>query len=103
MFTIAPVDSPADVNRDGVINYDDLFDPNAWWDNVFGSPPLAPITPPAPPPLLESIDSVFSDDLSWAAELVWFDELYGTSNDSEEEDILEETAVDGDFTMYSEE
>ena len=38
MFTIAPAASPADVNRDGVINYDDLFDPNAWWEKTSSAP-----------------------------------------------------------------
>ena len=103
IFTTAPVDGPADVNRDGVINYNDLYNSNAWWDNIFVLPPLAKIAPPAAPapaPLLESLDSVFGDDALWAAEIVWFDELYGTANGSEKDDVQEETAVDGVFAGY---
>ena len=37
------------------------------------------------------------------AEIVWFDELYGTPHDFEEDDILEEDAVDDVFLMYPEE
>lgn len=42
------------------------------------------------------------DDTLWAAEIVWFDELYGTSSGSGEEGeaILEEMAVDGVFAVY---
>ena len=105
LFTPDPigVDHPGDVNRDGRIDYGDIFD--AVWPNLFGPSPLvqltAPTTPAAP---LESTDSIFDENLPWAIELLWFDELYGTSSDSEEEEeTLEATAVDGVFMMYSEE
>ena len=94
----------ADTTRDGLLNSDDLFDSNAWWGNLSESPSLAPITPPpSPASLLESLDSVLSDDTLWAAEIAWFDALYGTSSESEKEDILEETAVDCDFAVYYDE
>ena len=97
------VDHRADVNRDGRIDYSDVFD--AVWPNLFGPSPLEPITPPtAPAAPLESTDVVFDEDLSWAIELIWFDELYGSSSDSEEEEeeALEATAADTVFTMYEE-
>ena len=104
IFTAAGIESPADINRDGVINYDDLLDPNAWWDNVFKLRPLAAITPPAaPPPSPGLFDSVLSQGLSWAAEVVLFDELYGSSRNTDDEGMLEEDAADDVFAMYSEE
>jgi hypothetical protein len=95
-------DHVADINRDGRIDYSDVFDD--LWPNLSGPAPLKPISPPVPPPaLLESTDSVFDEDLSWAIELVWFDRLYGSSGDPEEDDPLEATAVDGVFSVYYEE
>ncbi len=98
------VNSPADVNRDGTIDFDDILEPNGWWANIFGWPPLWAISPPVPPPAPSvSLGYVFNEDLDWAADVAWFDELYGTSNESEEEGVLEEDAVDGVFEMYAEE
>jgi parallel beta-helix repeat protein len=98
-------DHVADINRDGRIDYSDVFDD--LWPNLSGPAPLKPITPPVPPPvLLESTDSVFHEDLSWAMEMIWFDQFYGTSgnsDDSKDDDPLEATAVDGVFSIYYEE
>ena len=49
--------------------------------------------------------SVFDEDLSWEIELMWYDELYGSSDDyeEEEEDALEAAAVDDVFSLYDEE
>ena len=104
IFTSAGIESPADINRDGVINYNDLVDPNAWWGNVFKLPPLAEFTPPASsPPSPGLFDSVLSEDLSWAAEVVCFNELYSTSGGAKDDSDLEEDATDHAFAMYSEE
>jgi hypothetical protein len=95
-------DHVADINRDGRIDYSDVFDD--LWPNLSGPAPLKPITPPVPPPvLLESTDSVFHEDLSWAIEWIWFDALQGTSADSEEDAPLEASTVDGVFSVYYEE
>ena len=104
LFTPAEigVENPADVNRDKRIDYSDVFD--AVWPNLFGPSPLVQLTAPTTPAsLLESTDSVFGKNRPWAIELMWFNELYGGSDDSEEDDPLEATAVDGVFMMYSEE
>ena len=106
LFTSDPigVDHAGDVNRDGRIDYGDVFD--AVWPNLFGPSPLvqltAPAAPAAPP---ESAGSVFGENRSWAIEVMWFDELYGNSSNSEEEedDPLEATSVDSVFSMYYEE
>ena len=99
------VDHPGDVNRDGRIDYSDIFD--AVWPNLFGPSPLvqltAPAAPAAPAARLQSSDFVFDENLPWAIELVRLDESYGSSSDSEEDDPLEATAVDGVFAMYDEE
>jgi outer membrane protein assembly factor BamB len=95
-------DHVADINRDGRIDYSDVFDD--LWPNLSGPAPLKPIHPPALPVApLQSTDSVFDEDLSWAMEMIWFDKLYGGSggsDDSEEDDPLEATAVDGVFSVY---
>ena len=106
LFTSDPigVDHPGDVNRDRRIDYSDIFD--AVWPNLFGPSPLVQLTAPATPAApLESTGFVFDENLPWAIELMWLDELYGTSSNSEEEedDAPEPTAVDGAFAMYSEE
>jgi hypothetical protein len=83
----------ADINRDGRIDYSDVFDD--LWPNLSGPAPLKPIHPPALPVApLQSTDLVLDEDLSWEIELIWFDQLYGGSDDSEEDDLLEATAVD---------
>ena len=106
LFTpdVIGVDHPGDVNRDGRIDYSDIFD--AVWPNLFGPSPLVQLTAPAAPAsLLQSTDSAFNENRPWAIELMWFDELYRTSSNSEEEedDALEATAVDGVFAVYYEE
>jgi hypothetical protein len=94
-------DHVADINRDGRIDYSDVFDD--LWPNLSGPAPLKPIHPPALPVApLQSTDSVFREDLPWGIELMWFDQLYGGSGDSEEDDPLQATAVDGVFTLYDE-
>ena len=88
---------------DGRVDYDDVFD--GVWPNLFAPSPLVQLTAPATlPALLEPTDLVLDENLLWAIELMWFDELYGTSSDSEEdeEDALEATAVDGVFAVYDE-
>jgi hypothetical protein len=68
---------------------------------------LKPIHPPALPVApLQAAESVFGEDLSWQVELIWFDQAYGSSSnsdDSDEDDPLEATAVDGVFSVYYEE
>jgi hypothetical protein len=92
-------DHVADINRDGRIDYSDVFDD--LWPNLSGPTPLKPIHPPALPVApLQSTDSVFREDLPWGIELMWFDQLYGGSDDSEEDDPLQATAVDGVFSVY---
>jgi hypothetical protein len=95
-------DHVADINRDGRIDYSDVFDD--LWPNLSGPAPLKPIHPPALPAApLQSTGSVFNEKLSWEIELIWLDQLYGTSSgsgDSEEDDPLEATAVDGVFSVY---
>ena len=98
------VEHAGDVNRDGRIDYSDVFD--AVWPNLFGPSPLVQITPPAAPASPpQSTGFVFGENRPWAIELMWFDELYGTSSNSEEEedDTLEATAVDNVFAVYDEE
>jgi hypothetical protein len=98
-------DHVADINRDGRIDYSDVFDD--LWPNLSGPAPLKPIHPPALPVApLQSTDLVLDEDLSWAIEMIWLDQLYGTSSgadDSEEDEPLEATAVDGVFSVYYEE
>ena len=102
IFTAVGAESPADINRDGVVNYDDLLDPNAFWDNVFKSPPLTEMSPPAPAAAASALfDSVLNEDLSWAAEVVSFDELYGTSKSPSKEGVLESRAADSLFNLYA--
>jgi GH35 family endo-1,4-beta-xylanase len=92
-------DHVADINRDGRIDYSDVFDD--LWPNLSGPAPLKPIHPPALPVApLQSTDSVFEEGHSWAMEMIWFDKLYGGSGNSEEDDPLEATAVDGVFSVY---
>ncbi len=101
LFTTAAVDSPADINRDGLVNYNDLFNTNCVWDNLFGSPSLEPITPPASSaPALTSLDALWGKRF-WAADLMWWnEERYGSSRESDEDETLEETAVDCVFAAY---
>jgi hypothetical protein len=95
-------DHVADINRDGRIDYSDVFDD--LWPNLSGPAPLKPIhAPAAPVALLESTDTFFREDLPWGIELMWFDQLYGGSGDSEEDEPLQATAVDGVFSVYYEE
>jgi hypothetical protein len=95
-------DHVADINRDGRIDYSDVFDD--LWPNLSGPDPLKPISPPVPPPaLLESTDSVFNEDLSWAIELMWFDQAYDSSDHSQEDAPLETIALDHVFSLYDEE
>jgi hypothetical protein len=95
-------DHVADINRDGRIDYSDVFDD--LWPNLSGPAPLKPISPPAPPPaLLESTESVFEEDISWAIELMWFEQASNGSDDSGEDSPLGATAVDGVFSVYYEE
>jgi hypothetical protein len=94
-------DHVADINRDGRIDYSDVFDD--LWPNLSGPAPLKPIhAPAAPVALLESTDALFREDLPWGIELMWFDQLYGGSGDSEEDEPLQATAVDGVFSVYYE-
>jgi predicted neuraminidase len=98
-------DHVADINRDGRIDYSDVFDD--LWPNLSGPAPLKPIHPPALPVApLQSTDSVFDEKLSWEIELIWFDQAYGTSSgshDSDEDNPLQATGVDGVFSVYYEE
>jgi hypothetical protein len=97
-------DHVADINRDGRIDYSDVFDD--LWPNLSGPAPLKPIHPPALPVApLQSTESVFDEDLSWAIELLWFDALHDGSAGSEEEEDgpLEATAVNGVFSVYCDE
>jgi hypothetical protein len=95
-------DHVADINRDGRIDYSDVFDD--LWPNLSGPAPLKPIHPPTLPAApFQSTGSVFDEKLSWEIELIWLDQLYGTSSgsgDSDEDDLLEATAVDGVFSVY---
>jgi hypothetical protein len=92
----------ADINRDGRIDYSDVFDD--LWPNLSGPAPLKPIHPPALPVApLQSTDSVFNENSSWEIELMWFDQVHDRSGDSDEDDPLEATAVDGVFSVYYEE
>jgi hypothetical protein len=95
-------DHVADINRDGRIDYSDVFDD--LWPNLSGPAPLKPIHAPALPVApIQSADSAFDEDLSWAIELMWFDQAHDSSADSEKDDPLEATAVDGVLSVYYEE
>ena len=48
-----------------------------------------------------TVDSVLSDDTSWVAEPVRWDEPDGSSSEFVEEDGEEEGAMDDLFTLYS--
>ena len=111
LFTPDPigVDDVGDINRDTRIDYSDVFD--GVWPHLFEEDPLiklndpeapeAPAAPPAAP--LESAGLVAKETPPWLIKLMWIEELYRSSRDSKNDDLLRAAAVDGVFSLYYEE
>ena len=53
--------------------------------------------------MFESLGLPLGDGDLWAAEIVWFNKLYGASNDSHDQGVLRERAMDAVFAAYYEE